>query len=348
MTSIHKTPGSTTTPFPGSDRLFAIGDIHGCALELRLLLNELPLTPDSKVVFLGDYVDRGPDSKGVIETILELKQRVSVIALAGNHEEMFLSFLDDPESEMAGMFIFNGGGSTLASFGSGDGKYTLSQQHFQFLNDLKIAHSEGDYFFVHAGVPEKVLSLLDLDKDMHDLLWIREPFLSSDFAWEKTIVHGHTPRKHVEIAPRRINLDTGCVYGRRLSAIALPSQTVFSVPKQEKAFRVYLKDPDSSRIAVRFRGKIPVTILKNQRTFEFETLDYNEFGILVRELSGEPIAHFSLHEGVQGWIGSSDRNRAPFLGKIVRISAPSSQKDSHFTYAIQMDQPVVADPKDSS
>ena len=88
------------------EKIFAIGDVHGCAGELRMLLNKLPLTRDSVVVFLGDYVDRGPDSKQVIDTVLELREQCKVVTLKGNHEALFLSFLKDPSSEAAGMFIY--------------------------------------------------------------------------------------------------------------------------------------------------------------------------------------------------------------------------------------------------
>ena len=110
---------------PSPKKIFAIGDVHGCASELRMLLNKLPLTEESVVVFLGDYVDRGPNSKQVIETVLELKEQCQVVALKGNHEALFLSFLQDPSSEAAGMFIYNGGSATLHSYATPEGEYRI-------------------------------------------------------------------------------------------------------------------------------------------------------------------------------------------------------------------------------
>ena len=190
---------------PPHDDLFVIGDIHGCATELRLLLNELPLVSNSKVIFLGDYIDRGPDSRSVIETIIELEKKVTVIPLVGNHEQMFLSFLEDPNTEEGGMFIYNGGSATLESYRTGSEDFLVPEEHLNFFKDLKVAHQESDYFFVHAGVPEKALDKIDFNQDLNTLLWVREPFLSSQYDWGATIVHGHTPVEKVETLKNRIN-----------------------------------------------------------------------------------------------------------------------------------------------
>ncbi|MBT7767373.1 MAG: serine/threonine protein phosphatase, partial [Bdellovibrionales bacterium] len=97
--------------------IFVISDIHGCDTELKLLLNKLPLEPNkSKIIFLGDYIDRGIESKQVIDTIMELQGMFDVVTLMGNHEEMLINFLQDPLSEEAVSFVYNGGGSTLTSY----------------------------------------------------------------------------------------------------------------------------------------------------------------------------------------------------------------------------------------
>ena len=122
--------------------IFAIGDIHGCVNELRALLNLLPLTPESTVVFLGDYIDRGGNSKGVIDTIIELRGHCRVVTLKGNHEAMFLDFLDHPGSARAGLFICNGGSATLASYANETGRYELPSEHVAFFSRAT-AHLRG-------------------------------------------------------------------------------------------------------------------------------------------------------------------------------------------------------------
>ena len=142
-------------------KIFAIGDVHGCASELRMLLNKLPLTPDCVVVFLGDYVDRGPQSKQVIDTALELQQQCKVIALKGNHEALFLSFLRDPSSEAAGMFIYNGGSATLHSYATPEGEYRIPRSHRDFLENLELYYETDEFFFVHAGIPRIPMAQID-------------------------------------------------------------------------------------------------------------------------------------------------------------------------------------------
>src|SRR5688572_16333454 len=189
--------------------VFAIGDVHGCSVELQRLLQQLPLTADSVVVFLGDYVDRGTDSRGVIDVALDLANECHVVYLMGNHEEMFLAFLEDPDSKRGAEFIMNGGSSTLANYADDRGTFEVPHKHRQFLRDLRLCYQTETHFFVHAGVPDLPLERIDPVKHAAFLLWSRANFLRSTFTWEKTIVHGHTPVQSVEFHPRRINVDTG-------------------------------------------------------------------------------------------------------------------------------------------
>ena len=323
------------------DRLFAIGDVHGCATELRILINHLPLDEQSTVVFLGDLVDRGPESKEVVETVLELSKSIQVISLMGNHEDMMLAFMDNPESEKAGMFIYNGGGATLASYGNNDGTYTIPPEHVQFLKGLRYFYQTDHYFFVHAGIPPELeLSNLGKIKDPqihNEMVWIREPFLSSDRRWGKVVVHGHTPVLEVEMKPNRINLDTGCVYDQKLTAMSFPSRKIYSVDKQERLQQVYLRNPGSSRVSVRFKGTIPIQIVREGQFHPFETVDYNEFGLYIRDLvANHPSPQFSLGEEVEGEIGSQLHNTAHFKGKVVRVD----QDQKGIFYAIQMHTPI--------
>ncbi|MCB0378631.1 MAG: serine/threonine protein phosphatase, partial [Bdellovibrionales bacterium] len=212
-----------------SDRWIAIGDIHGCADELESLIEQLPIDDNTHLVFLGDYVDRGPNSKKVIQMVIDLKKRCDVIALKGNHEAMMLDFLKDPSSVSAGLFILNGGSATLASYSTGSEKFHIPDDHLEFLESLKFYHETDDYFFVHAGVPDVPLNKIDIKKHSLDLIWIRSAFHTSTFQWDKVIVHGHTVVEQVEMLENRINLDTGCVFQGRLSALDLSDRQLYQV-----------------------------------------------------------------------------------------------------------------------
>ena len=113
-------------------RVIAIGDVHGCADELRALIQQLPLERDTLVVFLGDYIDRGPDSRGVVDTVLELEQYCEVVCLLGNHELMLREYLAGTDPRLIARFIYNGGSATLASYADHDGVVVMSQEHRTF------------------------------------------------------------------------------------------------------------------------------------------------------------------------------------------------------------------------
>lgn len=320
-----------------NDHIFAIGDVHGCATELEMLLEMLPLDASSTVVFIGDFVDRGAESKKVIEIVLRLQKTTNVVAMMGNHEQMLLSFLEDPESALAGMFIYNGGGATLASYSDKPGAYSIPEEHIDFLRSLKLYHQTDDYFFVHAGLPDQDISKIDLEKSMMELLWIRGPFLKSEFDWKSKIIHGHTPVTSVDFRPNRINLDTGCAFNGELSAIALPSMRIYSVPKQEEMSLVFLRDANTKRIATRFRGTIPVTIQYGSEHLDFMTVNYSEFGIYVRGSHGPAKHVFSVNETITGEIGLPPDNSAEFEGVIVRVD----HIQKRIFYAIKMSKPIM-------
>lgn len=319
------------------DHIFAIGDVHGCATELEMLLETLPLDADSTIVFIGDFVDRGAESKKVIDIVLRLQKTTNVVAMMGNHEQMLLSFLEDPESALAGMFIYNGGGATLASYSDAPGAYSIPEEHIDFLRSLKLCHQTDDYFFVHAGLPDQDISKIDLEKSMMELLWIRGPFLKSEFDWKSKIIHGHTPVTSVDFRPNRINLDTGCAFNGELSAVALPSMRIYSVPKQEEMSLVFLRDANTKRIATRFRGTIPVTIQYGSENLDFMTVNYNEFGIYVRGSHGPAKHVFSVNETITGEIGLPPDNSAEFEGVIVRVD----HIQQRIFYAIKMSKPIM-------
>ena len=325
--------------------IYAIGDVHGCAYELRNLLNQLPLTPESTVVFLGDYIDRGGHSKDVVDTILDLRKQCNVVCLMGNHEAMFLNFLDDPGSERAGLFIVNGGSATLASYADDHGNYEFPEEHLQFFRELKMCYEDEHHFFVHAGVPD--VPLYELDSNLHGkkMLWIRGPFLTSEYDWGKVIVHGHTPVTEVDIRNNQINVDTGCVFMRSLSAVALPGQQVFSVPRQRIVKPVYLTDSESRRVAIRFEGVLPVLVEHEGQSFHFETLDYSEVGLYMRELDSGESPKLADNQLIKGRIGRDAAGSVDFEGQVVR----THYKTGGIYYAVRVaymsaEQPHGAKP----
>lgn len=185
-------------------RLLAVGDIHGCLDKLEALVTKIRPSEDDRMVFLGDYINRGPDSRGVVDFLLDLKSKVPCVFLLGNHEKMLLEFLANNNSE----FLFNGGDKTLESYNCNNfGGMPFS--HISFFNELYPYYETNDHIFVHAGlkpgIPPK-------EQNLHDLIWIRDEFLYSDYDWGKTIVYGHTINRMPILLKNRIGLDTGCVY----------------------------------------------------------------------------------------------------------------------------------------
>jgi diadenosine tetraphosphatase ApaH/serine/threonine PP2A family protein phosphatase len=167
-------------------------------------------------VFVGDYIDRGPQSSGVIRYLIELGRQIpdDVVTLMGNHEAMLLAIIDgaiDPED-----WLGQGGKETLQSYGVTDAR-DLPREHVDWLRRLRFSHDDGKRFFVHAGVdPARPLDV----QNEHDLLWIREPFLSYRGDYGRLVVHGHTPIAAgvPELRGNRLGLDTGAGYGRPLTA----------------------------------------------------------------------------------------------------------------------------------
>ncbi len=198
--------------------MYAIGDIHGCLEPLRRLVDQIHSSETDEVVFIGDYVDRGPDSKGVIDYLLTLQGRYTF--LMGNHERMFLDFLQGKERFL---FLYNGGEATLESYG---GVGNIPASHLAFLNRLVLYYETDDYLFVHGGIRPGILIQ---DQDPKDLLWIREEFYAYPGRYAKPVVFGHTPMREVLMEEDRIGIDTACVYGNKLTCLILPSRQVIQV-----------------------------------------------------------------------------------------------------------------------
>lgn len=199
-------------------RLLAIGDIHGCLRQLVELLDRVAPAEEDQVVFLGDYVDRGPASAGVIDCLIEFGRAFpATVFLRGNHEEMFIDYLAgrDPAA-----FLLNGGLKTLNSYHDRR-QWPIPQAHRTFLDSLADYHQTDDYIFVHAGLRPGVPLA---EQEPRDLLWIRQEFINSDFDWGRTVVYGHTPLQEPYLTETRMGLDTGCVYGRQLTCCDVRSK----------------------------------------------------------------------------------------------------------------------------
>jgi serine/threonine protein phosphatase 1 len=217
-----------------SGRLFAIGDIHGCADELARLLDAIPAGAGDTVAFVGDYIDRGPDSHGVIEHLLAWRQRTAArsVFLKGNHEDMALDFLGRG-GQWGEVWLRNGGVAALRSYGidphapRADVARQMPPSHLEFLSALETSVAWGEYRIVHAGVRPGVA--WEAQKT-EDLLWIREEFLDHPHDLGVAIVFGHTPhRRVVNGLPYKIGIDTGCVYGGALTCLVLPDGHVYQV-----------------------------------------------------------------------------------------------------------------------
>ena len=223
--------------------IFAIGDIHGCIKQLVTLQDKIFNYPEYNkdedlLLYLGDYIDRGPSSKDVINHILQLQtEGIKSIFLMGNHEQFMIDFLFNKINNLSN-WLMNGADQTFKSYDIEVAEFIkdgfendkidklrniflskLTKEHVYFFKNLKLKYIMGDYLFVHAGInPEKSLK----DQDKMDFLWSRsDQFFDKNFEFEKIIVHGHSPEKEVINFPYRINVDTGSFFSGKLSCVCL-------------------------------------------------------------------------------------------------------------------------------
>ena len=225
---------------PEGQLVYAVGDIHGRADLLGDMLRRIDRDAAASgpaerrtLVFLGDYVDRGPDSRAVVERVIGgLPEGFDAHFLKGNHEAMLLDFLEEPWR--LEHWLMNGGEATMRSYGIDPESLwrldaapeawreafakALPEAHLQFLKSLKLSVSFGDYLFVHAGVKPGVPLAAQQEED---LIWIRGPFLNSVEPFGKIVVHGHTPKDAPVIRSNRIGIDTGACFSNRLTALKL-------------------------------------------------------------------------------------------------------------------------------
>lgn len=220
-----------------SPRVYVIGDIHGRSDLLDQMVNQisrdLESNPVSKslTVTVGDYMDRGPDSRGVLDRLVRNPFPTDFIALKGNHEALFETFLHDPAvaehwRRLGGLETLNSYGVPVSNLMRGRNyeqaavalRAAVPDAHFKFLASLKTSIIAGKHFLCHAGVRPGI----PLERqNVEDLLWIRDEFLSSTVDFGRIVVHGHTPSERPEVLPNRINIDTGAFATGRLTCVVL-------------------------------------------------------------------------------------------------------------------------------
>ena len=239
---------------PDGLRIYAIGDIHGRADLLSDLFAQIDADrgnlPNDKAVhvFLGDYVDRGPDSREVIDMLIQRGRQYPSAFLRGNHESFLLNFLKDPAvfvewRQFGGLPTIMSYGATPSLSPDQQERVALStslnrlvpELHRRFIDNKKLSFTSGDFYFVHAGVRPGIP--LDRQRE-EDLLWIREDFLIHEGRFDKIIVHGHTPVKEPDIRLNRINIDTGAYASGKLTCLVLERQQkrFLSTPSDQVRF----------------------------------------------------------------------------------------------------------------
>ena len=240
---------------------YAIGDIHGCynllVKIISLIEQDLDNNNNNILIFLGDYIDRGPESKKVIDLLIKTQKKYKTIFLKGNHEDLLLRFINNPQK--CSLLVINGGLPTLNSYGVDTSVIDINNNinnnsqiyeniHKEFLNKIPKSHlnffintlelyyETDKYFFAHAGVRSNI----PLNKQKaEDLLWIREPFLSESINYEKIIIHGHSITPKVDIHKHRIGIDTGAYHSGELTAIKLiDNKFSFLSTKKKKDIKI--------------------------------------------------------------------------------------------------------------
>jgi serine/threonine protein phosphatase 1 len=231
-------PVATAKPkTPDGTRIYAIGDVHGRADLLKAVFERIDTSltdhpiEQAVQVLLGDYIDRGPESRDVIDLLIARRRQHAMVCLKGNHEIYPVRFLSD--SSMLSEWAQVGGINTLLSYGARpstrddpksekdvarDFQEALPENHNRFFRSLALSFTCGDYFFAHAGVRPGIP--LNQQREQ-DLLLIRDSFLWHEGGFGKTIVHGHSPVKEPDFRPNRINIDTGAYATGRLTCLVL-------------------------------------------------------------------------------------------------------------------------------
>lgn len=215
-------------------RHFIIGDIHGMYSSIEALWEKIAaeIAPGDRIIFCGDYIDRGSGSYQVLEKLREISAVHDTVFLEGNHETMLEGFLSgDPL--MTASYRFNGGDRTLESYRREFGTFHLPESHAKILFSHTFVYEWDDFYVVHAGFDPDMKN--PLDTDPKDLVWIRDRFYSSARVWDKTVIFGHTPTQYlglplgrifVDTQRRLMGIDTGAVYGGKLTCVVWPDRTI--------------------------------------------------------------------------------------------------------------------------
>jgi serine/threonine protein phosphatase 1 len=200
--------------------VWAIGDIHGCLRALERLIERISPGEYDKLIFLGDYIDRGPDAKGVVDFLLQLSRRTQCVFLRGNHEQMLLDVIDNNDDIF--LWNLNGAQATIRSYRNLI-QLETNEEHMNFYRNTKYYHIEGKYLFVHGGIRPNV----PIEKqEPRDLIWIRDEFILKRHNLDFIVIFGHTPFEDVYFGEDKIGVDTGCVYGGKLTAIEVNEKVV--------------------------------------------------------------------------------------------------------------------------
>lgn len=211
-------------------KIYVIGDIHGCYRSLENLFQKIAPSPETDtIIFLGDYIDRGPASKKVVDKIIKIQNDFrQIITLMGNHEQMLLRYLTGRDIDV---FLQAGGEQTINSYGLKHPEKNIlvpdiTLDHIQFFNKLLPYWEDENYIYVHAGLQPGI----DLHMQSEDwLFWARERFIHSDYNFGKRIIFGHTHFSKPKIEKNKIGIDTGAVYGGSLTCLILPEMKFVSV-----------------------------------------------------------------------------------------------------------------------
>ncbi len=213
------------------ERIFAVGDIHGCDQKLQKLMERLPYRPEhDRLVFIGDYIDRGPESAKVLDYLCRLKkENPRMIALLGNHEYLLLEYHRSNDPALIPYLRQNGLDSTVRSYHQEDGFNLqplsfLPQEHLDFLLSLQPFWQNDEYIFVHAGLEPGVAPE---DTDISVLCQVRDSFLFTTHDFGKKVIFGHTPFELPLVTPTKIGIDTGASMGNMLTAVQLPEEIFY-------------------------------------------------------------------------------------------------------------------------
>lgn len=206
------------------NRTFVVGDIHGCLDPLRRLMEKIDWDPAmDSMIFVGDYIDRGENSKEVVDFMLDLiRDSPNIECLMGNHESMFLEYMSGRNRDL---YFMNGGLCTIKSYSRNKG-FFVPEDHLNFYGSLKMYIELERHIVVHAGFrPGRAFK----EQDAQDMLWIRDPFIYSDHDFGKQVIFGHTPFEKPLIEKNKIGIDTGAVYGGSLTCLELNKMMFYSV-----------------------------------------------------------------------------------------------------------------------